>query len=221
MPTQNPRAVTTRRMRRAVGATLAAGALLLAACGDDDETADDTTTTTTEVEETTTTTEVEETTTTTEAEETGEWIDFTDPATGISVRLPGQPQSFTDQIEAEPGNTVTLNAHIVDLGDIAATFGVYELQFPFFDLETSIEGSATEIGGTIDSTTPTEYEGFEALDGVISFNQPPIGDAVVLVRVVSLAEDRQQAVQISVIGAEAELDMLQEMFDEIVDSLTF
>lgn len=218
MPTTTRPGPAPRRLRRLAAALAAVGALLLAACGDDDADGDDPTTTTTEVDDTTTTTEVDDTTTTTENEGAEEWTPFSDPETGLTVDLPGDPASFSDEIEVEPGNVVTIHAHVVESVDSAITFGVYELSLPVFDLDASVEGAAGEIGGTVESSEEIEYEGLEGRDAVVTISDPSLGEGIALLRVVSLA-DEQQAVQISVIGPADDRDDLQELFDRVVGSL--
>jgi hypothetical protein len=147
-----------------------------------------------------------------------EWVTVTDSASGISVELPEQTEPQPQQVPTPDGQTLSATIYMVELGDAAAVSAtVFEIPAgtQTFDLEGSVQGSASNIGGTIESTSATSVDGRAALDAEIAFTHDGF-DGRDLLQVVTV--DETYVLQLQALGR-AEDDNVDELFERVTDGV--
>jgi hypothetical protein len=105
--------------------------------------------------------------TTASAEPPSGWVTTTDPASGISVMLPGQPTVKNTTTTAADGVTVPLRQYILELngGSRVVLFQVIDATFRQIDFDKALQGAASsQPDGTVTDGTVTDSRHF-VLDG--------------------------------------------------------
>lgn len=147
-----------------------------------------------------------------------EWVPFTDPATGVTVDLPGEPET-TEQSVPVPGTAgATVYLHIVEKRNAAWGLGVYALPNDEFDLDLALQGGVEGMRGTLVSSSPVTFSGYPGVDAEVTFTEDG-QDGIGFMRILML-EGEQTAVLLQSLGLASERDMLVETFDQLTASLT-
>jgi hypothetical protein len=144
-----------------------------------------------------------------------DWAAFTDPATGLTVDLPGDPETESDSIPV-PDGQVDVYLHIVETRDAAWSFGVYDLTDDAFDLDLALEGGIQGMAGTLVSSRPVTFAGFPGIDAEATFREGGT-DGVSFMRLLRI-EGQQAAVLFQSVGKASERDMLEETFERLAGS---
>lgn len=146
------------------------------------------------------------------------WVTTTDPASGISVMLPGQPTVKNTTTTDADGNTVPLRQYMLELneGSRAVLFQVIDVPFRHVDFDKSLQAVASsEPNGTVTDSRHFVLDGLPADDGRITATIEGT-PAVYLVR---LVVDKGYLVAIATLGRITEEKALISFHQQILGTL--
>jgi hypothetical protein len=140
----------------------------------------------------------------------------TDPASGVSVTMPIEPQA---QEQGIPGTDLTIRYYLAVDDETATSFSVFEVTQADggFDLDGGVSGSAEGTGGTVVASTPIVHQGHEGRDFELAVNDASSGaPGIVLSR---LLWTGQTVVQLQAVGRDTDRARVEELFAGLVASL--
>lgn len=145
------------------------------------------------------------------------WATTTDPVSGISVMLPGQPTVVKTTTTDADGKTLPLRQYRLELnqGSRAVFFQVIDAPFRKVDLDKGLRGISTELKGTVTSSRHFVLDGHPALDGRYTATvegTPAVG-------LVRLVVDSGYLVGIMTLGTVAEERAMTQFHQQVLGTL--
>ncbi|MBV9139610.1 MAG: hypothetical protein JO115_01585 [Pseudonocardiales bacterium] len=151
------------------------------------------------------------------------WVTTTDPVSGISVMLPGQPTVKNTTTTDANGETLPLRQYLLEFdgGNRAVLFQVIDATFRQVDFDKALQGAAsaqsdgTVTDGTVTNSRHFVLDGRPAADGRITATVAGT-PAVYLVRLVA---DNGYLVGIITLGKATEEDALMSFHQQVLGTL--
>lgn len=154
------------------------------------------------------------------ADPPSEWVTITDPLSGISVMLPGQPTVKNTTTTSAVGETLPLRQYILELneGSRVVLFQVVDAPFRQVDFDRGLQAQATassQSNGTVTDSRHFVLDGRPADDGRITATVEGT-PAVLLIRLVA---DKGYLVEVMTLGRITEEKALMSFHQQVLGTL--
>jgi hypothetical protein len=147
------------------------------------------------------------------------WMLTTDPSTGVSVRLPAQPQVENTTTNIDSGETLPLRQYSLNLSDGRgqALFEVVDAPDRILDLDKGLQAvaAATGTGGTVTSSRHLDVDGHPALDA----RYTTVIDGSTYVFFIRVVGDRGHIILVEAGGPVAQENSLSGTHQQVLSTL--